>query len=79
MVTWPNARRLPEVVRAVPAAALVLETDVPYMAPEPHRGEPNRPAYLVLVAKKVAELRSWSLEETLRVTTVNAKKLLQLG
>ena len=79
VVTWPNARRLPEVVRAVPAAALVLETDAPYLAPEPHRGELNRPACLALVAQKVAELRSWSLEETLRVTTGNAKRLLQIG
>lgn len=79
VVTWPHARRLPEVVRAVPAAALVLETDAPYLAPEPFRGEPNRPAYLKLVAQKIAELRSWSLEETLRVTTGNAQKLLQIG
>ncbi|MEJ2199180.1 MAG: TatD family hydrolase [Desulfuromonadales bacterium] len=78
VVTWSGARRLPEVVRALPAAALVLETDAPYMTPEPHRGESNRPAYLALVASKVAELRSWSLEETLRVTTENARRVLKL-
>ena len=78
VVTWPGARRLPEVVRAVPASALVLETDAPYLAPEPHRGESNRPAYLALVAGKVAELRDWSLEETLRVTTDNAKRLFKI-
>jgi TatD DNase family protein len=48
------------------------------MTPEPHRGESNRPAYLALVASKVAELRSWSLEETLRVTTENARRVLKL-
>jgi TatD DNase family protein len=56
----------------------VLETDAPDLAPEPHRGASNRPAYLALVAAKVADLRSWSLEETLCVTTANAKRLLQI-
>jgi TatD DNase family protein len=79
VVTWPGARRLPEVVRAVPATALVLETDAPDLAPEPHRGASNRAAYLALVAAKVAALRSWSLEETLCVTTANAKRLLQIA
>ena len=78
VVTWPNARRLPEVVRALPATALVLETDAPFLAPAPHRDEANRPAYLALVADKVAELRNWSLERTLRVTTANAKRLFKL-
>ena len=78
VVTWPGARRLPEVVRAVPAAALLLETDAPYLTPAPHRGASNRPAYLALVAAKVAELRSWSIEETLRVTTENARRLFRL-
>lgn len=79
VVTWPNARRLPEVVRALPRDSLVLETDAPYLAPEPHRGATNRPACLALVAQKVAELRDWSLEETLRVTTGNAKRLFRIA
>jgi len=79
VVTWPGARRLPEVVRELPAASLVLETDAPYMTPEPHRGESNRPAYLALVAEKVAELLGWSLEETVRVTTENARTMLKLA
>ncbi len=79
VVTWPGVRRLPEVVRALPAAAMVLETDAPYMTPEPHRGESNRPAYLALVAEKVAELRSWSIEDTVRVTTENARRVLKLA
>ena len=78
VVTWPGARRLPEVVRTVPAAALLLETDAPYLTPAPHRGASNRPVYLALVAAKVAELRSWSIEETLRVTTENARRLFRL-
>lgn len=63
-----NARKLPEVVRRVPPEALVLETDAPDMTPEP--------AALVRVAERLAELRSWSLEETARITTANARRLL---
>ncbi len=78
VVTFATARRLPEVVRKVPAEALVLETDAPDMAPDPHRGQPNRPAYLSLIAERVAALRGWSLEETARMTTANALRILRL-
>lgn len=78
VVTWQTARRLPEVVRDVPAEALVLETDAPDMTPTPHRGQPNRPAYLDLVARRVAELRSWGLAETAQQTTLNACRALGL-
>jgi len=77
-VTFPSARRLPEVIRGVPAEVLVLETDAPDMTPEPYRGQPNRPVYLSLVAERVAALRGWSLEETARITTANACSLLKL-
>ena len=79
VVTLPTARRLPEVVRKVPAEMLVLETDAPDMTPEPYRGHPNRPVYLSLVAEKVADLRDWSLAETARVTTANACRILRLS
>ncbi len=78
VVTFPTAKRLPEVVREVPAEVLVLETDAPDMTPAPYRGQPNRPAYLGLVAEQVAALRGWSLEETARITTANACRLLKL-
>lgn len=78
VATYASARRLPEVVRAVPASALVLETDAPDMTPEPHRGQPNRPAFLTLVAERVAALRGWSREETARITTANACRVLKL-
>jgi TatD DNase family protein len=78
-VTYPSARRLPEVVRKVPADWLVLETDAPDLSPHPHRGEVNRPAWLSLVARRVAELRGWSEEETARITTENAKRILRLN
>jgi TatD DNase family protein len=78
-LTYPNARRLPEVVREVPAEWLVLETDAPDLAPHPHRGEVNRPAWLPLVARRVAELRGWSEAETARITTENAKRILKIS
>ena len=78
VVTLPTAKRLIEVVREVPAGVLVLETDAPDMTPEPHRGQLNRPAYLGLVAERVAALRGWSLEETAQTTTANACRLLKL-
>lgn len=78
VVTFSAARRLPEIVRELPAEALVLETDAPWMTPEPYRGHPNRPAYLDLIARRVADLRGWSLNETARITTANAWRILRL-
>ncbi|MDI3280443.1 MAG: TatD family hydrolase [Bacillota bacterium] len=72
-VTFPNARRLLEVVRGLPAEALLLETDSPYLAPVPQRGRRNEPAYLKLVAERVAELRGWTPEELALRTTANAR------
>ncbi len=75
-VTWPGARRGPEVLRELPAEWIVLETDAPDLPPHPHRGADNRPAWLPLIAARVAEIRGWSLEETARVTTENARRIL---
>ena len=78
VVTFQTARRLPKVVQGVPAEALVLETDAPDMTPEPYRGQLNRPTYLEQVARQVAILRGWSLEETALRTTANAHRVLGL-
>jgi TatD DNase family protein len=78
-VTYPNARRLPEIVQKVPKEWLVLETDAPDLAPHPHRSEVNRPAWLSLVARRVDELRGWSEAETARITTENAKRILKIA
>jgi TatD DNase family protein len=63
------------VVREIPLEHLVLETDAPYLAPVPHRGKRNLPAYLRLVAEKVADLKNLPLEEVARVTTENSHQL----
>ncbi len=78
IVTFPEARRLPDVVRQIPAEWLVLESDAPDLAPHPFRGEKNRPALLPLIAREVARLRNWSLEDTARITSDNARKILHL-
>jgi TatD DNase family protein len=56
-LTFKNARQLPEIVTGLPVSCLVVETDAPYLAPHPYRGRRNEPAYVVLVAKRLVELR----------------------
>lgn len=62
-VTFPNAHRLQEVVRETPLERLLVETDCPFLSPHPHRGKPNAPERVVLVARKVAELKGVPYEE----------------
>lgn len=78
VVTFASARRLPQVVCSVPQSALVLESDAPDLAPQPYRGQPNRAAYLALVADRVAELRGWSRQDTALITSANATRVLRL-
>jgi TatD DNase family protein len=77
-VTYPNARRLVEVVRAVPLDRLVLETDCPYLPPQPWRGQRNEPGYLPVTAARVAELRGLPLGAVAEATTANACRLLRV-
>jgi TatD DNase family protein len=77
-VTYPDERRLPEIVRAVPEERLLVETDCPYLPPQAHRGQRNEPAYVRLVAEKVAEVRGVPLSEVAEATTANARRLFGL-
>lgn len=74
-VTYKNARQLQEVVRALPLDRLLVETDCPFLAPHPHRGKRNEPAYVRLVAERVAALKGIPLAEVTRATTANAQRL----
>ncbi len=74
IVTFPKAENIREVVRYVPLERLMLETDCPFLTPVPYRGKRNEPAYVRLVAEKVAEVKGVSLEECARVTTKNAEE-----
>jgi TatD DNase family protein len=78
-VTYKNARALPEVARFVPADRLVVETDCPFLPPQPHRGQRNEPAYVALTAARVAELRSADLDALGAATTRNATALFRLA
>lgn len=69
---------LDQVLKEVPLEHIVLETDAPYLAPVPYRGKRNEPAYLPLIAQKLAEATGTAPEEIARVTTANAKKLFAL-
>ena len=77
-LTFKNSAKVPEVVRAAPQELLLIETDAPYLAPVPHRGKRNEPAYVVEVAKKLAEVRGETLEEVAAYTTANAERLYAL-
>ena len=72
VVTFKNAKKLVETVEAVPLESIVLETDCPYMAPVPHRGERNSSIFLSHIAEKIAEIKNISVAEVENVTYQNA-------
>ena len=65
-----------EAAKMIPIDRLVLETDAPYLTPPPHRGRPNRPAYLPLIAQFLAELRQYDYSDLARATTSNSQRIL---
>jgi len=77
-LTYPRAESLREAVRAVGLDGLVLETDAPYLPPQPHRGRRNEPAYLRNVAEALAQLLGLPMEQIARQTTANACRLFRL-
>ncbi len=78
VVTFKNARRAVEAVQALPLDRILIETDCPYMAPEPHRGKRNDSRLVPLVAAKIAEIRGLSAEEFGEISTENAKRLFRI-
>lgn len=78
-VTYRNARRAIEVARFVPPDRLVLETDAPYLPPEPHRGRRNEPAYLSLIAWAIGHARGVSAGTVAELTTANARTVFGLA
>ena len=73
VVTFANARSLHDVVRRTPLDRLLVETDSPYLAPVPHRGKTNEPAFVLHTARKVAECREETFEKVAEQTTMNAR------
>ena len=79
VLSFKNARKAVEVAASIPLERIVLETDCPYMAPEPFRGKRNDPGKLYRMAEKLAEIRGFSVEEIHRITTENGKRLYRIG
>lgn len=75
VVTFKNAKKLKEVVEYAPLDYLLLETDAPYLAPDPHRGERNCSLYLKYVAQMISEIKGVSYEDVVDITKKNAKNL----
>ena len=79
VVTFKNARRVREVVRKVPIERTLIETDAPYLSPEPFRGRRNEPAYVEYVARAIAEEKGLSPEDVARITTLNTRQVFRIG
>ena len=78
VLTFKNARKAIEVASSIPLERIVLETDCPYMAPEPFRGRRNDPGKLYRMAEKLAEIRGLSVEEVQAITVENGKQLYRI-
>ena len=79
VVTFKNGRKLREAVEALPLDSILLETDSPYLAPEPHRGHRNDSRHLPLIAEEIARIKGVSREEVERVTAENAAEFFHVS
>jgi len=78
VLTFKNAKKLREVVEYAPIESIVLETDSPYLSPEPNRGKRNSSLNLRYVADKIAEIKGLDYEEVIRITEQNAKNVYKI-
>jgi len=78
VVTFQNATMLRELVKTVPLARMLVETDSPYLTPAPHRGKRNEPAFVRFVAEKIAEIHGVEVEKVEELTSLNTQKLFRL-
>ncbi|MBC8653387.1 YchF/TatD family DNA exonuclease, partial [Providencia vermicola] len=79
IVTFRNAEQIREAARIVPLDRILVETDSPYLAPVPHRGKENQPAYVRDVAEYMAVLKGVSVEQMAEITTQNFNRLFHLN
>lgn len=78
VATFKNARKIPEIIKEIPLERIVLETDCPYLAPEPHRGKRNDSSFIPFIAQRIGEILGISAQEVLDVTNKNARALYNL-
>jgi TatD DNase family protein len=78
-VTFKNAKNLREIAKFIPDEYLLIETDAPYLSPEPMRGKRNEPSFLIHTAQVISEIRGVGISNIARVTTFNARKLFKIG
>ncbi len=78
-VTFLNARQLHAVVPRISAERILIETDSPYLAPHPYRGQRNEPSFLTWTARRVADLRGLALDDLAEITTANAMRLFGIS
>ncbi len=78
VVTFKNGRKMKEVVEAVPIEKILLETDSPYLAPEPNRGKRNSSLNIPFIAQKIAEIKGLTYDEVVRITEENAKRMYKI-
>lgn len=76
-ITYKTAHKSHEIARMVPNELFLVETDSPYMTPEPFRGQPNHSSYIRFIIKKISEIKDMSYEEIEVITTENAKRLFK--
>lgn len=79
VITFKNAKKAVEAAKVVPLDRILVETDCPYMAPEPFRGKRNRSEYIAYIIKKISEIKGLSEDELSHATISNIKRLLSLG
>lgn len=79
IVTFKNATALHEVVKQIPLEYMLIETDAPYLAPTPMRGQPNQPAYVQHVAQGIAQLKDIDVAEVARITSANFARLFKVA
>lgn len=76
--TFKNAKNIVDVIKYIPLEYIILETDSPYLTPEPYRGKKNEPMYIPIIAKRVADIKDLDIKEIERTTTDNARRLFDI-
>ena len=79
VVTFKNGKKMKEVVQAIPIEKILLETDSPYLAPEPNRGKRNSSLNIPYIAQEIAQLKGLKPEEVEQITNQNAKQLFGIS